>query len=78
MNGFSIRRIQAVCFALSHIPLAVVALVLLRDGAEGDWGVIGLAFGATVVTAVLLLAYLQRALTPVLDRRMPQASGSAG
>lgn len=77
MNVSSIRRIQAVCFALSHIPLAVVAFVLLRDGAEGDWALIGMALAATVVTAVLLLVYLDRALKPVFDRASKGAPATA-
>ena len=77
MNGSSIRRIQGVCFLLSHIPLAVVAFVLLSDGAEGDWGLIGMAFAATLVTAILLLTYLHKALNPALAHGAGDVSATA-
>ncbi len=57
-----IRRVQGVCFALSHIPLAAVVAVLLADGADGDLALIGAAFAATLVTAVALVVYLGRTL----------------
>ncbi|RYH00964.1 hypothetical protein EU805_16035 [Salipiger sp. IMCC34102] len=67
----SIRRIQVVSFFLSHIPLAALATVLLQDGSDGDWGLIGLCFVATAIAAALLLFYLDRAIKTVVARADP-------
>ncbi|MDT0683010.1 hypothetical protein RM543_09950 [Roseicyclus sp. F158] len=64
----AIRRIQIVSFALSHIPLAAVVAILLRDGSEGDWALIGGTFLATLITAVLLLTFLNSAVKSVAER----------
>ncbi|APE44818.1 hypothetical protein BOO69_16490 [Sulfitobacter alexandrii] len=62
MSENSVRRIQLVCFALSHIPLLTLGVIMGANGFEGDGLVLGAALGATVVTAVLLTGYLGRAL----------------
>ena len=63
MTATSIRRVQAVCFALAHIPLAATATVLAADGLQGDLGPIAATFAATLITAVSLVLYLGHALS---------------
>ncbi|MGY9046030.1 hypothetical protein P775_25055 [Puniceibacterium antarcticum] len=70
----SVRKVQIVCFALSHIPLAAVVSILAMDGLRGDLGIILTTLLATVVTAVLLIVYLGRALGSGSDL---QGQGSA-
>ena len=71
MTAMSIRRVQAVCFVLAHIPLAAAAPVLAADGLQGDLGPIAAVFAATLVTAVSLVIYLGHALSqarPIVPR----------
>ncbi|QFT58543.1 hypothetical protein FIU94_06845 [Sulfitobacter sp. THAF37] len=62
MSLSSVRRIQTVCFALSHIPLLTLGAVMGANGFEGDGLILGAALAATAITAVLLTGYLGRAL----------------
>ena len=64
MNQVRIRQIQAICFGVSHIPLAATLAVLASDGLDDDLRLLGVVFGATVVAAVTLIVYLGRALSP--------------
>ncbi len=68
MNASSIRRIQGVCFALCHIPLAATAAVLAADGLQGDMTPIAATLVATLVTALALTVYLGRALPAAASR----------
>ena len=63
MTASSIRRVQVVCFALAHIPLAAAALVMALDGLQGDLRPLAATFLATLATAIALVIYLGHALS---------------
>ena len=69
MSRPSLRRIQVSCIALAHIPLVAVGAALFRDGMRGDIATIASAFLATLITAVLLAAYLRRAVEAAREPR---------
>lgn len=63
MTSTSVRRVQLICFALVHIPLAATVTVLAVDGLQGDLTPIAATFAATLVTALSLILYLGHALS---------------
>ena len=62
MTHPSIRRVQIVSFALSHIPFLVLVAILASDGIEGDVFLLGVTLVATAITAVSLVVYLGHTL----------------
>ncbi|WP_163849239.1 hypothetical protein [Pseudooceanicola aestuarii] len=66
------RRVQIVCAAFLHIPLAAIAAYALAGEGVGEHtGILGVALVSTVAATLLIVPYIGR----VLDGGTLQAAG---